>query len=379
MIIQETTALRKIKALNKRIRIIQGGTSAGKTLGVVVYLIALAQSGKYSISIVSESYPHLKRGAYREFLQVMQDHHYYREEMHNKTDSIYNFETGSYVEFFGADQPDKVRGPRRDVLFINECNNVHYDVYDQLEVRTKNTVLMDFNPVSQFWLHEKVIPDVEHDFLKLTYKDNEALDSSIIRSIESRQHNESWWRVYGLGELGVLEGQIFTNWEVIDLVPAEARLEGYGLDFGYSSDPTACAAIYKLNDGFVLDEMLYEPGLSNQAIASAFKTLPSALVVADSAEPKSIDEIKRHGIHIIGSQKGPDSVSFGIQLVQNQKLYVTKRSTNLIKELRNYTWKLDKNGDSTGKPEHEWSHMMDAARYFLTDLLAPQNKISVIF
>ena len=245
---QKTTALNKITNLKKRVRIIQGGTSAGKTIGVVLELIDLAQRDRRSISIVSECLPHLKRGAMRDFLNIMQEHRYYKESSHNKTDNIYTFETGSYIEFFPADDPLKMKGGRRDILFMNECNHVSYAAYQQLEVRTKDLVILDYNPESEFWVHTEVMPHTEHDFLKLTYKDNEALDPRIIQSIESRKHNKNWWRVYGEGEIGVKEGQVYQNWIPLDEVPDEAELKRYGLDFGYTNHPTGIVAVYVWND-----------------------------------------------------------------------------------------------------------------------------------
>lgn len=382
---QSTTAYEKIKSLSKRIRVVQGGTSAGKTIAILLYLISAAQTEKgLSISVVAESVPHLKRGAMRDFLNIMQTHHYFEEKRWNRSDSIYTFETGSYIEFFSADDPAKMRGARRDVLFINECNNVSYMAYEQLEVRTRKLVILDFNPVSEFWVHEEVMPHMDHDFIKLTYLDNESLEQSIIDSIESRRHNTNWWRVFGLGEIGFNEGQVYQNWKAIDEVPNDARLLRYGLDFGYTNDPSAIVAIYKWNNAFVLDELLYATGQSNKEVANVIRQAESLdpvnemnqftgqtkiLTIADSAEPKSIDEIKRYGVKIMGATKGKDSVNHGIQIVQDQEIYATKRSLNLWKEQRNYLWKVDRDGKSLNVPEDQFNHLMDAKRYAITDIL----------
>ena len=355
MLYQKTQALQKIQSLTKRIRIIQGGTAAGKTIGILLYLIDKAQREKLSISVVSESLPHLKRGALRDFLNIMQDHNYYREDLYNRTDKIYTFETGATMEFFAIDEVGKVRGPRRDVLFINEVNNIPYEIYDQLEVRSNREIILDYNPVSEFWVHTDVIPKQDHDFLKLTYLDNEAVDPRIKISIESRKDRENWWRIYGLGEIGILEGSIYTDWEFIDHIPEEARLEGYGLDFGYTNDPTAVIAIYYLDGGYILDEKLYRTGLTNNQIAALIKQWSEAVVICDSAEPKSIEEIKLY-------------VNYGIQLVQDQKIKVTKSSINLIKEYRNYKWKLNKDGKPENTPEDVWNHALDAVRYGISYL-----------
>lgn len=371
---QPTTALMEILALKKRIKIIQGGTSAGKTIAILLYLVQRAQSEKLSISVVSESMPHLKRGAIRDFLNIMQNHNYYNPNEWNRSDSTYNFSPPyptSYIEFFSADDPAKLRGARRDILFINECNNVAHSAYEQLEVRTRLEVILDFNPVSEFWVHTEVMPHVEHDFLKLTYKQNEALDPAIIASIESRKHNKNWWRVYGLGEVGILEGQVYQNWKPLKEVPKEAQLVRRGLDFGYTNHPTAIVDIYQWNNAFILDEQEYRTGMKNPDIAKKIQGLPEPdmLVVADSAEPKSIDELKGYDINIIGAVKGPGSVDFGIQAVQDQQIFVTERSHNIWKEQRNYLWKLDKQGKPLNVPEDVFNHCMDAARYAIADII----------
>lgn len=338
----------------------------------------MAQSDKTPTltSIVSESFPHLKRGAMRDFLNIMQAHRYFKEESWNRSDYIYTFETGSKIEFFSADQPSKVRGPRRDRLFLNECNNIAYEAFDQLEVRTKEFVVLDYNPTNEFWLFTDVIPHRDDwEKIILTYKDNEALDPQIVASIEQRQNNKSWWQVYGLGQLGDVESRIYKDWAIIDELPHEARLKRYGLDFGYTNDPTAIVAVYEYNGGYILDEVCYQKGLTNKAIAELLKALPRALVVADSAEPKSIDEIKTYGILILPSQKGPGSVNQGIQYIQQQRISVTKQSTNLIKEYRNYLWMTDKNGKIINEPLGGQDHLLDSLRYSLeTDIKVEYKK-----
>jgi phage terminase large subunit len=364
---QATTATHKLLALHKRIKGVAGGTSAGKTISILQILIDKAQSDKTPTltSIVSESYPHLKRGAMRDFLNIMQSHNYFKDDAWNKTDSIYTFETGSRIEFFSADQPSKVRGPRRDRLYMNECNNIGYEAFDQLEVRTKHEVWLDWNPTNEFWWYDEVAPHREHDFITLTYLDNEALDSQIVASIEARKHNKAWWRVYGLGLLGEVEGKIFTDWQIIDEIPHEARLERRGLDFGYSNDPTALVDIYSYNGGIILDEQLYQKGMSNKQIADLINNLPSpkTLVVGDSSEPKSIDELSSYGVNLIPANKGQGSVLQGIQKLQDKRVSITKRSINGIKEYRNYMWVTDKDGKILNTPIDLWNHFMDATRY----------------
>lgn len=363
-----TTATKKVASMKKKIRAIQGGTSASKTISILLYLIHRAQSDKKKTltSVVAESTPHLKRGAMRDFKNIMQEHNYWKEDNWSATDSIYTFETGSQIEFFSSDQPDKLRGARRDRCFMNEANNMALDTFDQLEVRTKEFIYLDWNPSSEFWFYTDVLnqrDDVEH--IIINYKDNEALSKEIIASIEARQNRKGWWQVYGLGLLGEVDGKIYKDWTIIDEVPPEARLERRGLDYGYSNDPTSIVSIYKWNGAYIIDENTYQKGLSNKQIADIILNLeePQCIVVPDSAEPKSNDELVSYGVNIMPANKGRGSVSHGIQIVQSQRIFVTKRSVNVIREYRNYLWETDKNGKILNEPEHQYSHSMDAIRY----------------
>lgn len=367
-----TTAVHKLLKLRKRIKGVAGGTSASKTISILQILIDKAQV-KYDkpklISITSESIPHLKRGAMRDFKNIMVEHHYWKPERWNATDFIYTTEAGNVIEFFSLDMPHKVRGPRRDILFINEANNIPKETFDQLEVRTNEEIWLDWNPTSEFWFYTDLKDQPNVDFIILTYKDNEGLPQAIINSIESRKDNKNWWKVYGLGELGEVEGKIYKDWRLdLDEIPFEARLERRGLDFGYSIDPAALVDVYYLNGGYILDEQLYRVGMHNKAIADTINNLPNphSLVMADSAEPKSIDELKGYGINIQPAEKGQGSVNQGINYIQGQRISVTKRSINLIKEYRNYMWKTDKDGNILSVPESGNDHLMDAVRYALS-------------
>lgn len=335
-------------------------------------LIEIAQiaRGNDLTSVVSETMPHLRRGAVRDFLNIMKAHHYYQESRWNRTDYTYHFETGNKMEFFSADMPSKVRGPRRNKLFINECNNISYETYTQLAIRTDGDIYLDYNPVSEFWVHEEVIPNMDHDFIILTYKDNEALPQTIVDEIESRRGNRNFWLVYGRGLLGVAEGRIYKDWKIIDEIPHEALLAVRGLDFGYTNDPSVLLDIYEFNGGYIFDEQFYRKGMSNKKIADFIIALddPNVLTIADSAEPKSIDEIKSYGVSIVGAKKGQGSVSQGIDFVQSQKISVTKQSINTVKCYRNYLWKIDKDGKTLNVPEHEFSDC------FVGETLVKTNK-----
>lgn len=366
-----TTATRKLLKLQKKIRAISGGTGASKTYSILMILIDYAQSNNnQKIDVVSESHPHLEDGAIKDFKSILLSQGYWNDSYWNDTKHTYTFETGSVIKFLSFDKLGKAHGPRRDVLFLNECNNLPFNIIDQLITRTRKIVWMDWNPSEEFWFYTELQPNRNDiDFVKLTYLDNEALTPEEITEIESHKNNARWWKVYGLGELGEIEGRIYTNWQIIEQIPHEARLERYGLDFGYSNDPTALVAIYYYNGGYILDEIIFQKGLSNKQIADILLNIQRALIIADSAEPKSIDEIKAFGLNIIPTEKGKDSVRQGIQLVQDQKISVTKRSINIIKEYRNYMWMIDKDGRMLNEPSHTWSHSMDAIRYGMSSLL----------
>lgn len=366
---QKTTAIRKILNLKKRVKIIQGGTSAGKTFGIIPVLIDKAAKVEgLEISIVAETIPHLRRGALRDFLKIMKFTGRYFEERFNRSLLRYEFANGSVIEFFSADDSSKLRGARRDILYINECNNITFDAYNELAIRTRKEVYLDFNPANEFWVHTELKDESDSDFLILTYKDNEALDQSIIDQIEKNREKAktstywaNWWKVYGEGQLGMLEGVVFSNWKQINTIPKEAKLIGIGLDFGYTNDPTAIIEIYNYNGQRIVNELAYQTGLLNSDIA---KLLPKNVVVyADSSEPKSIDEIKRHGITIKGVTKGKDSINYGIDVIQRNEYLVTSNSQNLIKELRSYIWDTDKQGKRLNKPIDFNNHAIDAFRY----------------
>lgn len=374
-----TTATNRLLELcgsGNRIKAVAGGASAGKTIAILQILIDKAvwhvNNDKHLlISVVSESLPHLKRGALRDFISIMESHGYFKESQWNRSDYIYSFGPNVKIEFFGVDSPDKVRGPRRDILFMNEANNCPYESFDQLTVRTRQEIWLDWNPTSEFWFYTDVLPHRKDlDFITLTYKDNEALGQGEKDDIESHRHNKSWWLVYGLGQLGEVGGRIYTGWGIVDSVPHEARLERRGLDFGYSNDPAVLVDLYYYNGGYIFDELIYRTKMSNARLADYINNTeaPNILTIADSAEPKSIDELAEHGVNVIGAEKGPGSRNRGILYLQDQKVSVTKRSVNLIKSYRNYMWKFDKNGHQTTEPDHNWSDGMDACRYAMESM-----------
>jgi len=369
-----TTAIKKLSKLNKRNRVVQGGTSAGKTFGIIPLLIDHAiKNPNKEISIVSESIPHLRRGALKDFLKIMISTGRYIDGMFNKSLLKYTFTNGSYIEFFSIESADKLRGARRNILYVNEANNIPFDAYNQLAIRTNETIWIDFNPTSSFWAHTELQNNEDTDFIKLTYKDNEALPDTIIKDIEKAKAKASkstywknWWTVYGLGEIGSLEGACIPDWKQIDL-PNEARLLCYGMDWGYSNDPTTLVAMYKYNNAFIFDEVLYKRGMLNTEISNLLKSYNiDNIIYADSAEPKSIAELNSYGHTVLPCLKGRDSIVYGINLINQNEIYVTTRSVNIIKELQNYIWLKTKDGETLNKPIDAYNHCIDAMRYAIT-------------
>ena len=372
MPITPTTCFNKIAALTKPLRIIQGGTSGGKTFSILLYLIYFSLKRELTISIVAESVPVLKRGAYKDFISILKSLDLYNEKNHNLTDRKYQLGK-SMFEFFGADNPDGLRGGRRNITFINEANNVSFDAFQELNVRTKDFTFLDFNPTAPFWATTELIGQENVDHLIVNYKDNEFLEQKIIDEIESweikgatSEYYANRFKVMGLGLMAQQSGAIFTDWKEIDELPPDAQLLGSGLDFGFTQDPTSLISVYRYNGELIVDEKLYQKGLLNSQIANLVKQSDSknAVIYADSAEPKSIAELKAYGLTVMPVVKGKDSINYGISLIQENPFKVTSRSINLIKELQNYTFAKDRDGNSLNVPIDNWNHALDALRYF---------------
>lgn len=377
-----TTSVRKMLSLKGRTKVIQGATSSGKTYGIIPILIDRAiETPNTLITIVAETVPSLKDGCVKIFKDFMYDEGRWIDSCWLGNPMQYTFSNRSKIQFKSFDSEGKAKASgKREILFINEANHVQFPVADALMIRTTKEVWLDFNADSEFWGHTEVLKEPKTDFLKLTYLDNEAIPKGTLEKMlnrkakaeqEEREGNKgywwNWWQVYGLGEIGSLQGVVFNNWKQVREIPIEARLLGYGLDFGYTNDPTTCVEVYKMNGEYYYKEILYSTGLTNNDIAEVLKPIVGRqMIYADSAEPKSIEELRRLGMNIIGAEKGRDSIMYGINKMQQHTFYATEDSINLLKELRGYVWQVDKAGNKVNKPIDAYNHLIDAIRYFLT-------------
>ncbi len=358
----------------------EGGTSSSKTFSVLqtIYLILSHAKRPLLATIVSESLPHLKRGCIRDFFAII-DESPNNNPSYNKTDHIYTFANGSKLEFMGLDEIGKERGPRRDILYCNELNNLKWEVVQGLDVRTNLFTFADWNPTSEFWVHEKWIGKPENIYIHSTYLDAlNVLPPEVVTNIESnRDKDPNWWNVYGLGRIGRIEGLVYPYFEQVDELPKGDVF--YGLDFGYTNDPTALVRCVIQGQNLYCQELIYQSGLTNDAIAYRMAELGVRKgydeIYADAAEPKSIEEIHRHGYNVKSCPKGADSVEYGLQRVRQHRIHWTTDSLNGIKEIRNYRYITDKNGALTAKTTHQWSHMMDAMRYGVVGKI---NRIPII-
>lgn len=357
----------------------QGGSSSGKTYSSMqlLYLFCKKNNKPDLISVVSENLPHLKRGCIRDMQNIMMNEGVWRQKDYNKTEQILSIDK-KQIEFFGADSPAKLHGGRRDYLYINEANNIGYEAYTQLAIRTRKKIIIDYNPSCEFWAHTDLIGRDDVAFIKTTYRDNinggkYCLEQSVIDEIERRKYNSDgktisdWYKVYGLGEIGSLEGAIYQDWQQCDTFPWNGnKLAGF-IDFGYTNDPAACGVACVYNGQIYTHELFYNKGMTNKAIADEIKRQKMAGItfIADSAEPKSIAELRSQGISVLPAAKGKDSILNGIDLVKEYKINVTKDSLNAVKELRQYQWTKDKlKGGFINVPIDDWNHYLDGLRYW---------------
>jgi len=355
-----------------RIQVHQGGSRSGKTFSIVQHIIEFCYHNEGAgavITICRKTYPALRASVMRDFFEILEREELYLPSQHNKSQGTYML-FGNLVEFISVDQPQKVRGRKRDLLFINEANELNIEDWRQLLLRTTGRIIVDFNPSDEFhWLYDVIERD-DADFFQTTYLDNPFLEQAVIDEIERfKEVDENFWRVYGLGEKGVNRSAVLTHWKQVKEIPRDYKLMNYGLDFGYTNDPTAIVGVYTDGYGFCLDEICYATGLTNKAIADTLRLAGvqrADTIIADCAEPKSIDEIHGHGFNIHPCRKGADSIRAGLDFLRSRPLLITEGSINGIKELRNYKFKEDKNGKILNSPVDAFNHFIDASRYAIT-------------
>ena len=354
----------------KKVVVNLGGTGSGKTMSIMLYLIHLLTTQKNKIiTVVSESHPHLKIGAIRYLLEITKEYGLYADKRWNKTESIFTYEhTGTLIEFFSADRIGKALGARRDYLYGNEINTFSVDVWEELARRSEH-IIADFNPTSQFWLEDWIANYDDTAIIKSNYLDNPFLPDTEKQRIAKRaKRDKNFERIHIRCEYGIFSGLIFEDWQQIDELPDSGDVT-FGMDFGFN-DPTVLIKTIETESAYYFDEVFYQSGMLNKDIIQALEyngiRKNYDVIIGDSAEPKSIQEIHNAGYNIKPAVKGADSIRIGIDRMKSKKIYITKRSVNLIKEFRNYAWELDKQGRQTNKPIDDWNHGIDSCRYSLS-------------
>jgi phage terminase large subunit len=373
----------------KKIVVNRGGTRSSKTYSINQLCALWLMTGNYGHNqklsegvwtSVRKYRTNLDGTIIRDFEEILKSCNWYDKVEHNKTKKTYKY-LNRLVEFIGADDQQKLRGAKRNILYCNEANELEYkQEFFQLLMRTENKIYVDFNPDDeQVWINQELeikrsneIGDVE--VIVSSYKDNSFLPASLVKEIEYLQHTDKeFWKIYGLGLYGNISGIVFENVNYVDTMP-DCKLVAYGLDFGYSLDPSACVAVYRKDDELYLKEVLYEKGLTNQDLANRLKPIVERNeVICDSAEPKSIEELYRMNINAKGAVKGKDSILNGIDILKRFKINVVN-SSNLKKEFRSYKWATDKYGNSLQKPVDKFNHLLDALRYVALIHLKKHNR-----
>ena len=374
--IQSNVVFKHLVRSDKKIIINQGGTRSGKTYNILLFIIFYycLRNTKKIITICRKTFPALRATVLRDFISILRKYDLYKEEYHNKSSSEYSL-FGNLIEFISLDQPVKVRGRKRELLFINEANELHYEDWQQLLFRTSEKIILDYNPSEEYhWIYDKIIPRDDASFLKTNYLDNPFLEKTLVDEIERLQFtDEQYWQIYGLGEKGISKAVIF-NYVEYNTIPSDAEFVALGMDFGFTNDPTALVKIYKKELNLYIEELLYRTMMTTNDIHNFLKNnIIDQTIYADSAEPRIIEELRRMGWSIRPSLKGKDSINAGIDLLKRYKLHIHKDSTNAIQEFRNYKWKEDRSGKLTNTPEDKNNHITDAVRYATYSILSKPN------
>ena len=346
---------------------LKGGTRSGKTWATLqmFHILCTSSEKPLVISCVAATLPMVKRGMQRDFKAMLVTEGVWDENAFNKSEGTYTYPNGCMIEFFGVDNSSKVHGPARDILFMNEAQGISREIFRQLDIRTRKKVVIDFNPVRKFWGETEFVGD-RYVTIRSTYKDNPYLTKEQVGAIEKNKDDANWWRVYGEGETGGVEGNVYPTYEVIEDMPETYTGRCLGLDFGFVNDPTAIVDIRFHGWDLYVDLLCYETGLLNSHIADYLtgNMLNKLITVCDNAEQKSIVELQQKHIKAIPCVKGKGSVAGGIAQVKQFKLHVTKRSVKLLDELDNYKWIKDESTDTyTNEAIDAWNHALDALRY----------------
>lgn len=381
----KTTGL-YLENLNSTANIVvnQGGTSSGKTYAIMQVLFSIAISEpNVVITIVGQDVPNLKVGALRDALEIYNNSPELKSlvKSYNKTDRVFEFMSGTLMEFKSYGDAQDAKSGKRDYAFFNEANGIKFEIYNEIALRTRKRVFIDYNPNVSFWVHDNLIGKDGVHLIISDHRHNPFLPQVMRDKIEALKDIDlDLWRVYARGMTGKVEGLILRNWVELDKVPQEAQLIAYGLDFGFTNDPSACVGVYRYNSELILDEILYQTNLTNPEIADNVKGQVRGWIIADSAEPKSIKELQNAGLMIEAAKKGPDSITSSIDVLKRFKLNVTRRSVNLKKELNSYKWAVDKKtGKTINEPVDFLNHAIDAVRYVALNRLANKNTGQVKF
>ena len=368
--VNTTTTFDNLLSANKRITQHIGGTRSGKTYAILQYLIVKALQEPQNITVVRRTVPSLKRSVIKDFKEIMQELGIWSNESYNISDRVYSFSNGALISFVNTDDAEKLTGVKSNILFIDEASEQHEESYFQLSIRTTGEIILAFNPtVSPYhWLRN--MDDIET--FRTTYRDNPYLPDVMIKEIEALEHkNPKYYKIYGLGEYAANDKAVFQNFQILENFPVH-ELVGYGMDFGFSQDPTTLIAVHKHHDMLYVRELMYERGLTTTDIVRRLESLNigKTEIWADSAEPRLIEEIYRSGFNIKPVKKGPDSIKFGISVLQNFGIVVDSKSTHLIDELYGYEYMTDKNGVVLDKPQGFGDHCIDALRYLAMSRLS---------
>ena len=365
-----------LESTNK-ISVEQGGTRSGKTYNILLYIIfhyCTNNTGK-TITICRKTFPAVRSSVMRDFFDILKIHNFYLEDKHNKSNHEYNL-NGNLIEFISLDQPQKVRGRKRHLLFINEANELDYEDWQQLVFRTEDKIILDFNPSDEYhWIYDRVITREDADFNITTYLDNSFLNDSIKDEIERlKETDEQYWQIYGLGLKGVSKATIF-NYTEVPQIPHDAKLVSYGADAGYTNDPTTLVSVYRKDFNLYIKEHLYQTNMTTYDIHNKWKSIgiERETIYFDSAEPRLIEELRRMGWNVRPSLKGANSVNAGIDLLKRFKIHIVKDSHNCIQEFRNYKWQEDKSGKMINKPVDKNNHTIDAVRYATYSIMSRPN------